>query len=99
MARLIEFGRRFTNQLQKTLTFYDERNGSDTYSRHLLKCLLVDVNRIAQTPTIGSPSTRPDVRFIYLMGFTIIYRYNSRRVTFLNLRSSAWKPLKVYQKQ
>ena len=29
MARLIEFGRRFTNQLQKTLTFYDERNGSD----------------------------------------------------------------------
>lgn len=99
MARLIEFGRRFTNQLQKTLTFYDERNGSDTYSRHLLKCLLVDVNRIAQTPTIGSPSTRPDVRLIYLMGFTIIYRYNSRRVTFLNLSSSARKPLKVYQKQ
>ena len=99
MARLIEFGRRFTNQLQKTLTFYDERNGSDTYSRHLLKCLLEDVNRIAQTPTIGSPSTRPDVRFIYLMGFTIIYRHNSRRVTILSLRSSARKTLKVYKKQ
>jgi len=29
MARLIQFSRRFTVQLQKILTFYDERNGSD----------------------------------------------------------------------
>ena len=47
MARLIEFSRRSTNQLQKILTFYDERNGSDVYSRRLLKCLLDEVNRIA----------------------------------------------------
>lgn len=44
MARLIEFSKRFTNQLQKILTFYDERNGTDAYSRHLLKCLLADIN-------------------------------------------------------
>ena len=98
MARLIEFSRRFTNQLQKTLTFYDERNGSDAYSRRFLVCLLEDVNRIAKTPTLGGPSSRPDVRFIYLMGFTIIYRYNSQRVTFLSIRSSARKPLKVYMR-
>ena len=29
MALTIEFSRRSTNQLQKILTFYDERNGSD----------------------------------------------------------------------
>ena len=28
MALTIEFSRRSTNQLQKILTFYDERNGS-----------------------------------------------------------------------
>ena len=39
MALTIEFSRRSTNQLQKILTFYDERNGSDTYSRRLLRCL------------------------------------------------------------
>lgn len=51
MARLIEFSKRFTNQLQKILTFYDERNGTDAYSRHLLKCLLADINRLSETPT------------------------------------------------
>lgn len=71
MARLIEFSRRSTNQIQKILTFYDERNGSDAYSRQLLKCFLDEVNRIALTPTIGSPSTRLDVRFSYMMGFTL----------------------------
>ncbi|MBO4721287.1 MAG: type II toxin-antitoxin system RelE/ParE family toxin [Prevotella sp.] len=97
MARLIEFSRRSTGQLQKILTFYDERNGSDNYSRHFLKCLLEDVHRIAQTPTASSPSTRSDVRFFYLMGFTIIFRYNSKRVIVLSIRSSARKPLKIYQ--
>lgn len=48
MARLIEFSRRSTVQLQKILTFYDERNGSDVYSRRLLKCLLEETQRISQ---------------------------------------------------
>jgi len=98
MARLIEFSKRFTNQLQKILTFYDERNGTDAYSRHLLKCLLADINRLSETPTASSPSTRQDVRFFYLMGFTIIFRYNSRRITMLSIRSSCRKPLKLYQR-
>jgi plasmid stabilization system protein ParE len=98
MARLIEFSRRSTVQLQKILEFYDERNGSDAYSRSFLKSLLVEIQRIAKTPTASSPSTRLDVRFFYLMGFTIIFRYNTRRITILSIRSSARKPLKVYQK-
>lgn len=98
MARLIEFSKRFTNQLQKILTFYDERNGTDAYSRHLLKCLLADINRLSETPTASSPSTRQDVRFFYLMGFTIIFRSNSRCITMLSIRSSCRKPLKLYQR-
>ena len=99
MARLIEFSRRSTFQLQKILEFYDERNGSDTYSRRLVRSLLEDMQRLAKTPTASSPSTRSDVRFFYLMGFTIIFRYNSRRLTVLSIRSSARKPLKLYQKK
>ncbi len=67
MARLINFSRRSTVQLQKILTFYDERNGSDVYSKRLLKCLLSELNRLSQTPTASSPSTREDVRFVYMM--------------------------------
>jgi plasmid stabilization system protein ParE len=99
MALTIEFSRRSTNQLQKILSFYDERNGSDTYSRRLLRCFLVELQHLAQMPTASSPSTRPDVRFFYLMGFTIIFRYNMRKLTVLSIRSSAQKPLKVYQKK
>ena len=99
MARLIEFSRRSTVQLQKILEFYDERNGNDTYSRRLLKCLLSDLQQKAMTPTASSPSTRNDVRFFYLMGFTIVFRYNTRRITVLSIRSSERKPLKLYQKK
>ena len=85
--------------MAEVLTFYDERNGSDEYSRRLLRCLLEDLEHLALMPTASSPSTRLDVRFIYLMGLTIIFRYNTRKLTVLSIRSSARKPLKVYQKK
>ena len=99
MALTIEFSKRSTSQLQKILTFYDERNGSDTYSRQLLRRFLEDLQRLAQTPRASSPSTRPDVRFFYQMGFTIIFRFNTRKLTVLSIRSSARKPLRIYQKK
>ena len=98
MARLIEFSRRSTVQLQKILEFYDERNGNDAYSRRLLKSLLSDLQQKAITPTASSPSTRSDVRFFYLMGFTIVFRYNTKRITVLSIRSSERIPLKLYQR-
>lgn len=81
------------------LSFYDEQNGSDKYSRQLLSSLMEKVGHIAAMPTIGQPSTREDVRFFYLMGYTVIYRYNSKKIIVLSLRSSKRKPLKIYQKQ
>ena len=99
MALTIEFSRRSTNQLQKILTFYDERNGSDTYSRRLLHCLLEELQRLSQQPTASCPSTRINVRFFYLMGFTIVFRHGLRKLTVLSIRLSARKPLKIYQKQ
>ena len=99
MARIIEFGRRAAGQLMQILTFYDDRNGSDKYSRQLLSSLMENVRRIAEMPTIGQPSTREDVRFFFLMGFTVIYRYNSQRIVILSIRSSRRKPLKLYSKQ
>ena len=98
MDRQIEFSRRSTVQLQRILEFYDERNGSDIYSRRLMKTLLKSLQRVAKMPTASSPSTRPDVRFIYMMGFIVIFRYNSRKVTMLSIRSSRQKPLTIYQK-
>lgn len=99
MARLIDFSRRFTHQLEKILSFYDERNGSDHYSRHLLRCLMEEIQLMSQTPTASSPSTREDVRFFYLMGFAIVFRYNSRHITLLSIRSSKRKPLKIYKRE
>lgn len=59
MARLIEFSRRSTAQLQKILTFYDERNGSDVYSRRLLRELMAALHRVALMPTASSPQRDP----------------------------------------
>ena len=98
MALSVEFSRRSTTQLQKILEFYDKRNGNSDYSHRLLRCLLNDLQRLSKQPMAISPSTRSDVRFFYLMGFTVIFRYNSRRLTVLSIRSSARKPLTVYKK-
>ena len=99
MARIVYFSLRFTVQLQNILTFYDERNGTDLYSRRLMKCLTESINRITEMPTASSPSTRSDIRFFYLMGFTIIFRFNSRQITMLSIRSSERKPLRIYRKK
>lgn len=99
MALIVEFSRRSTTQLQKILEFYDERNGSDVYSRRLLEYLLDELQLLSVMPTASSPSTQSDVRFFYLMGFTIIFRYNSRKLTVLSIRSSWRSPLKVYRKR
>ena len=98
MDRVIEFSVRSTKQLQKILAFYDERNGSDAYSHRLMQNLMDDLQLLAKMPLASSPSTRPDVRFFYLMGFTIIFRYNTQKLTVLSVRSSRRKPLKVYKK-
>ncbi|MBQ6729543.1 MAG: hypothetical protein IJQ83_05370 [Bacteroidales bacterium] len=99
MARIIEFIVRSTKQLQKILAFYDERNGSDAYSRRLMQSLMDDLQLLAKMPLVSSPSTRPDVRFFYLISFTIIFRFNSRKLTVFSIRSSLRKPLKIYQKK
>ena len=98
MARVIEFGVRSTKQLQKILAFYDERNGSDAYSRRLMRNLMDELQLMAKMPLASCPSTRPDVRFFYLMGFTIVFRFNTIKITVLSIRSSRRKPLKVYRK-
>ena len=99
MARVIEFSVRSTKQLQMILAFYDKRNGSDAYSRRLMQNLMEDLQLMAKMPLASSPSTRPDVRFFYLMGFTIIFRFNTKKLTVLSIRSSHCKPLKVYRKK
>ena len=98
MARSIEFSIRFTKQLQNILNFYDNRNGTDTYSKYLLKCLMNDIALISEMPMASFSSTRKDVRFIYLLGFTVIFRYNSTKVTMLSIRYSSRKPLTLYER-
>lgn len=98
MALELEFSRRSTAQLHRILTFYDKRNGSDTYSRKLLKELMDALLRVAQMPTASSPSTRADVRFIYVIGYTVVFCYNTKKLTMLSIRSSLQKPLTLYQK-
>jgi len=99
MDRLIEFSIRSTKQLQKILTFYDERNGNDAYSRRLMQNLMDDLQLMAKMPLASSPSTWPDVRFFYLMGFTIVFRFNTKKLTVLSIRSQQQRPLRIYQKK
>ncbi len=99
MALKVEFGRRFTVQLRDILNFYDERNGSDHYSRRLMSSLMEAIGIISKMPLVSSPSTRNDVRFIYVMGFTVVFRFNTQKITMLSIRSSRKRPLNIYKKK
>ena len=99
MALKVEFGRRFTVQLRDILNFYDERNGSDHYSRRLMSSLIEAIGIVSQMPLASSPSTRNDVRFIYVMGFTVVFRHTTQKITMLSIRSSRKRPLNIYKKK
>lgn len=98
MVRRIEFGNRASTSLRRILTFYDERNGNNKYSRKLLQRLLKQAQLYAEYPEAGSPSTRPNVRFFYVFDFVVVYRYTEDSLLITSIRSTKQKPSKLYQK-
>ena len=62
----IQFSPLFLDSLETILGFYDERNGSDKYSRKLLKLFHRQMNLLTTMPDIGRQTNHPNVRILFI---------------------------------
>ncbi len=79
MALEILYSPQFFDNLESILNFFDERNGSDHFSKKLLKMIHKQIKLLQSMPEIGRQTDFPGVRIIYVDRFGIDYqiRYNS----------------------
>ena len=60
MAMNLQFSPLFLDSLEAILEFYDERNGSDTYSKKLLKNFHHQMSLLTVMPDIGRQTDYPN---------------------------------------
>ena len=53
MALEISYSSQFVDNLESILTFYDERNGSDRFSKKLMKMINKQISLLKTMPEIG----------------------------------------------
>lgn len=61
-------------ELLLILNYWDERNGSDTYSKKLLGLILETLEFIRKNPFAGKQTSNPDIRVCYCSDYLLFYR-------------------------
>ena len=71
MALEISYSPLFFENLEAILKFFDERNGSDNFSKKLLKMIHKQIKLAASMPEIGRLTNFPGVRILFVERFGI----------------------------
>ena len=66
MALEISYAPQFFDSLESILNFFDERNGSDRFSKKLLKMISKQILLLKTMPEIGRLTDTPGVRIIFV---------------------------------
>ena len=94
MALKILYSPQFADSLEAILTFFDERNGSDRFSRKLMKMIL------ATMPEIGRLTDFPGVRILFVERFGIEYQIRDSVILIIDIYSCQTNPdLRTFKKQ
>ena len=87
MALKIVYAPQFVDSLEAILNFFDERNGSDKYSRKLMKMIHRQIRLLATMPEIGRLTDFPGVRIIYVERFGIEYQIRDKSILIIDIYS------------
>ncbi len=74
MALEISYSPQFFDSLEAVLNFFDERNGSDRFSKKLLKMIHKQILLLKTMPEIGRLTDFPSVRVLFVERFGIEYQ-------------------------
>ena len=92
MALEIIYSPQFFDNLEAILNFYDERNGSDKFSKKLLKMIHKQVSLLRSMPEIGRLTDFPGVRILFVERFGIEYQIRDKAVLIIDIYSCETDP-------
>ena len=96
MALEISYSSQFVDNLESILTFYDERNGSDRFSKKLLKMIHKQMGLLKTMPEIGRLTDFPGVRILFVERFGIEYQIRDKIVLIVDIFSCETNPENRY---
>ena len=99
MALAISYAPQFIDNLEAILNFFDERNGSDRFSKKLLKMINKQIQLLKTMPEIGRLTDTPGVRIIFVERFCIDYQIRDKEVLIINIYSCQTDPEDRYFKE
>ena len=100
MALEISYSPQFFDSLEAILNFFDERNGSDRFSKKLLKMIHKQVLLLKTMPEIGRLTDFPSVRFLFVERFGIVYQIRDKVVLIIDIYSCETDPdIRTFKKQ
>jgi toxin YoeB len=86
--------------LEAILNFFDERNGSDRFSKKLLKMIHKQILLLKTMPEIGRLTDFPSVRVLFVERFGIVYQIRDKVVLILDIYSCETDPdIRTFKKQ
>jgi toxin YoeB len=100
MALEISFSPQFFDSLEAILIFFDERNGSDRFSKKLLKMIHKQILLLKTMPEIGRLTDFPSVRVLFVERFGIVYQIRDKVVLIIDIYSCETDPdIRTFKKQ
>ena len=92
MAIGILYSPQFADNLEAILRFYDERNGSDAYSRKLMGMIHSQIQSLAVFPEIGRMTDFPGVRILFVERYGIEYQIRNDVILVVDIYSCQTNP-------
>lgn len=99
MVLEISYSLQFVENLEAILTFYDERNGSDRFSKKLIKMIHKQIGLLKTMPEIGRSTDFPGVRILFVERFGIEYQIRDKVVLIVDIYSCETNPEDRYFKK
>jgi toxin YoeB len=96
MALDILYAPQFLDNLEAILTFFDERNGSDSYSKKLMKMIHKQIQQLKTMPEIGRLTDMPSVRILFVERYGIEYQIRDKAVLIIDIYSCLTNPEERY---
>ena len=100
MALEISYSPQFFDSLEAILNLFDERNGSDRFSKKLLKMIHKQVLLLKTMPEIGRLTDFSGVRVLFVERFGIEYQIRDNAVLIIDIYSCETDPdIRTFKKQ
>ena len=92
MALEIVFSSQFADSLEEILQFFDERNGSDRFSKKLMKMINKQTSLLKTMPEIGRLTDFPGVRIMFVERFGIEYQIRDKAILIIDIYACQTDP-------